>query len=284
MWYIRNSQLSPSEFNRLCFYWGITIGIAVRGSIALSLPLSPLFWKQLVGEEIGIDDLRLSDEGVMNAIRHWDEVSEACGGSRNVIAALPCSDRSKTMLLSQSEAIGTRQWCYLIGDSVVRDMMTWNQAVIRGITAILPDDILSIFSPQEMKEVVCGGEHITVESLQAIVEYGEGVDASASVIQRFWRVVTGFTYTQRSRLLEFVCARTRIPVPPSPPISFKIVLVRGGDTTLPQSQTCFSILKLPSYSNDETMRRQLMYAMENAPTMELDVQLHDAEGWSFRVC
>lgn len=117
MWYIRNSQLSPSEFNRLCFYWGITIGIAVRGSIALSLPLSPLFWKQLVGEEIGIDDLRLSDEGVMNAIRHWDEVSEACGGSRNVIAALPCSDRSKTMLLSQSEAIGTRQWCYLIGDS-----------------------------------------------------------------------------------------------------------------------------------------------------------------------
>lgn len=27
MWYIRNSQLSPSEFNRLCFYWGITIGI-----------------------------------------------------------------------------------------------------------------------------------------------------------------------------------------------------------------------------------------------------------------
>lgn len=95
--------------------------------------------------------------------------------------------------------------------------MTWNQAVIRGITAILPDDILSIFSPQEMKEVVCGGEHITVESLQAIVEYGEGVDASASVIQRFWRVVTGFTYTQRSRLLEFVCARTRIPVlPPLP--------------------------------------------------------------------
>ena len=284
MWYIRNGQLSPSEYNRICYFWGVTIGIAVRGSVALSLPLSPVFWKQLVGEEISTEDLRLSDEGVLNAIRHWDEVSEACGGPRSVVAALPCSERSKALLLSQNESIGTQQWCYLVGDCIVRDMMIWNQAVIRGITAILPDSILSIFSPAEMKEVVCGGERITVESLQAIAEYGEGVSASANVIQRFWRVVTGFTNTQRSQLLEFVCARTRIPVPPSPPISFKIVVVRGGDATLPQSQTCFSILKLPSYSSDEVMKKQLIYAMENTPTMELDVQLHDAEGWSCRVC
>lgn len=53
---------------------------------------------------------------------------------------------------------------------------------------------------------------------------------------------------------------------------------------LPQSQTCFSILKLPIYSSDELMKKQLIYAMENTPTMELDVQLHDAEGWSLCIC
>ena len=88
-----------------------------------------------------------------------------------------------------------------------------------------------------------------------------------------------FTDIQRGRLLEFVCARTRIPTPPAPPISFKITIIRGGDKMLPQSQTCFSILKLPIYSSDE-----LIYAMENTPTMELDVQLHDAEGWSLCIC
>ena len=44
-------------------------------------------------------------------------------------------------------------------------------------------------------------------------------------------------------------------------------------------QTCFSILKLPAYSSESVMRKQLLYAIYNAPTMELDVQLHDAEGW-----
>ena len=57
------------------------------------------------------------------------------------------------------------------------------------------------------------------------------------------------------------------------------MLVEAGDDALPQSQTCFSILKLPRYSSDEVMRRRLVYAINSATTMELDVQLHDAEGW-----
>lgn len=283
MWNIRGEEAKRSaERERLCYYWGVLIGIAVRGNIPLSLPLTPLFWKQVVNEKGTIEDLRQSDDGVVNASLHWEEVCEACGGTAAVISALPCSDRMKRSLLRKKGTLNQQIWSELLLECVMKDMESANYSVIRGITTILPRDVLNLFSPNEMIQVVCGESRLSVESLQAIAEYGEGIDSSTSIIKRFWRVVGSFTDNQRGRLLEFVCARTRIPTPPAPPISFKITIIRGGDKMLPQSQTCFSILKLPIYSSDELMKRQLIYAMENTPTMELDVQLHDAEGWSYQ--
>ena len=130
-----------------------------------------------------------------------------------------------------------------------------------------------------MRLLLCGSEQIEVSDLKHIVEYTEGVDESHPTIQRFWRVMQELTVKERAGVLQFVCARSRLPVPPSQPISFKIVLTNLGDDALPQSQTCFSILKLPNYSSDAIMKKRLLYAIGNATTMELDVQLHDAEGW-----
>ena len=149
----------------------------------------------------------------------------------------------------------------------------------RGMGAVLPLQWITLFTHAELKTLICGNEEIEFRDLQEIAEYAEGVDVHGDVIRRFWNVVEGLSSEDRGKLLEFVCARSRIPAPPHPPISFKIAVVKGGDEMLPQSQTCFSILKIPAYSSEEVMRKQLLYAIYNAPTMELDVQLHDAEGW-----
>lgn len=89
---------------------------------------------------------------------------------------------------------------------------------------------------------------------------------------------------ERAMLLNFVTARSRIPIPPAPSILFKIALldeynVGTNDDHLPQSQTCFSLLKLPSYSTAEVAYQKFLLAINNTPNMDLDVHIHNAEGW-----
>lgn len=272
--------------DRLLFYWGVLIGIAVRGNITLSLPLSLIFWKQLVQDAVEVEDLCQSDDGLINAIRHLSELCSLYGDARNVIALLPCSSKAKQALTQmlyrnrRREPMDMKELSVKIVCEVMRDMQNNNQPLLQGITTVLPRESLALFTPSEMRELFCGRREVSTLDLKAIAEYGEGIDDSTPVIILFWKVVESFTSDQRSRLLEFVCARKHIPTPPSPPISFKILLIRGNDRVLPQSQTCFSILKIPMYSCEEVMCKQLLYAIENSPTMELDVQLHDAEGWS----
>jgi hypothetical protein len=51
------------------------------------------------------------------------------------------------------------------------------------------------------------------------------------------------------------------------------------DDYLPHAQTCFFTLHLPKYSSVEIMRKKLMLAINNSPSMDADVRLHNAEGW-----
>ena len=52
------------------------------------------------------------------------------------------------------------------------------------------------------------------------------------------------------------------------------------DQYLPAAKTCFFLLELPAYSSAAVLRAKLLYALEHAVTMDADVRLHNAEGWS----
>lgn len=268
-----------AEFYRYEYYWGLLIGLALRGSVSLPLPLSPLVLKMLCGEKVGVEDLRKCEEAFLSLCTKWEEVVSAFGSIREVVEVLPVEEERKKELLLGVGELERDEWCVRMMECMVEKKRNDAWRVVSGVHAIVPAALLALFSPEEMHALLCGSDRMEASDLRRIAEYADGVRESDVTVQRFWRVVAQLTRKERSLLLLFVCARSRLPAPPAPPISFKIVLVEAGDDALPQSQTCFSILKLPRYSSDEVMRRRLVYAINSATTMELDVQLHDAEGW-----
>ena len=261
------------------FYWGVLVGIAIRDEISLPFSFTNLFYKQLVGKQVDKYDLIEVDSILMKMIDNWNDSIAMFGSMNELINQLPLNEERKQELINISY-----QQPQFIQSILLNCLYQQKQEdlkpFLRGFYSVVPKSLCELFSAEEMRELICGKNDISIEDLQRITEYGDGVNNENDTIKRFWRVVECFSMKERRKLLEFVTARSSIPVPPHPPISFKIVINRSNDCVLPQSQTCFSILKLPNYSSDEIMKERLLYAIHHTVTMELDVQLHTAEGWS----
>jgi len=162
-------------------------------------------------------------------------------------------------------------------------LMLWQQRMLNsfidGISSVLPAEIFSIFTGEELRDLFCGNPDIDVDMLRRVVEY-EGYKESDKVIEFFWEILREFTNEERKRFLQFVWARNRLPLKESEfDAPFKIQKDNGndGDQALPSASTCFFSLSLPEYKCKKHMKEKLLFAINNVTTMETDFQTNSAE-------
>jgi len=151
----------------------------------------------------------------------------------------------------------------------------------------LPVELLSMFTGDQLRDIMCGNPDIDVELLRRVVEY-EGYHENDKVVNFFWEVLREMTTSQRKVFLQFVWARNRLPLKESDfDAPFKIQkdtkpVNKDGDYPLPSASTCFFSLTLPDYPEKEVLREKLLYAIQHVTTMESDYVTNDAEvseGW-----
>jgi len=162
-------------------------------------------------------------------------------------------------------------------------LILWQQRMLNsfmdGISSVLPVEIFSILTGEELRDFFCGNPDIDVDMLRKVVEY-EGYQESDQVIGYFWEVLREFTNEDRKRFLQFVWARNRLPLKESDfDAPFKIQKDNGndGDQALPSASTCFFSLSLPKYTCKEHLKEKLLFAINNVTTMETDFQTNSAE-------
>ena len=56
----------------------------------------------------------------------------------------------------------------------------------------------------------------------------------------------------------------RVPIGGLSALPFKLMRNGDGDERLPTAQTCFHVLLLPQYSNEEVLKDRLLLALDNA--------------------
>ena len=102
---------------------------------------------------------------------------------------------------------------------------------------------------RELEQRVCGEPRIDLELLKSITKYDgeyrrQGV--AHPVIERFWKVMEGFSETERAAVVGFAWGRSRLPPAASlTAIAFNIDASHGGDDFVPTSSTCDFRLHLP---------------------------------------
>ncbi|KAL3944031.1 MAG: hypothetical protein SGBAC_001899 [Bacillariaceae sp.] len=163
-------------------------------------------------------------------------------------------------------------------------LLKWQQRMlnsfVEGLSNVIPVEILTILTGEELRDIICGNPDIDVDLLKRVVEY-EGFEATDSVVEYFWETLREFTNDERKKFLQFVWARNRLPMKESDfEAPFKIQRdssEQKKDKALPSASTCFFSLSLPQYSNKKTLKEKLLFAINNVATMETDFQTNAAE-------
>ena len=233
------------EVEEALVFLGRLVGTAYRHGIAVDLPLPMLtMWKALVEELSGV---------------------------------------SATDRLAEIDILAARQAAESKDPS---PLLLWQQRLlnsfVEGLSSVIPFELLSLMTGEELREILCGNPSVDVELLQRVAEY-EGYEATDEVIRNFWDILREFDNEDRQAFLQFVWARKRLPMREADleaPLKIQRDSANVGeraDLALPSASTCFFSLTLPAYSSAEILREKLLFAIHNVTTMETDFQTNSAE-------
>lgn len=87
-------------------------------------------------------------------------------------------------------------------------------AVREGMSTIIPVPLLSLLTPQQLEQLVCGLPEVSVEMLKKVVRYRD-VTEGHQLIGWFWQSLEEFTNEERVLFLRFVSGRSRLPSNPA---------------------------------------------------------------------
>lgn len=140
-------------------------------------------------------------------------------------------------------------------------------AFLKGFRDLIPAKWIQMFSPAELQMLIGGSaNNIDIDDWEKHTTYGGGYHPSQLAIQWFWDIVRfEFDMEDRAALLKFITSCSRQPLLGFGQLAPQICIhqVRTTeDERLPSSATCMNLLKLPTYSNKEIMRKKLLYAIK----------------------
>eukprot|EP00939_MAST-03C_sp_MAST-3C-sp1_P000933 g933.t1 len=255
---------------------GKLIGMAMRcDSMLLPLTLPRLWWKHCTGEPFDEEDVREFDDDdethSVFALRSVDGervvelVPHGMRTAVNIKAAYdPQLPANNSLGFFRSIALSFRQ----------TEFLPQMQAMYAGLTQIVPAEALRLFTWRELQTEVSGEGDFDVQMLKGMTKYS-GYTRDDATIGYFWSVLENdFSPRERTQFLEFTWAKTGLPSPKDMRRQFEITeclpTKKGQDPnrTLPVARTCFFQLSLPKYTSRESLKRNLLFAIQNSKGME----------------
>jgi hypothetical protein len=275
-------------------FFGRLVGLAVRHSLLVPLHFPALVWKPLVALGVDRSDLADVDLALVDVLRmaeQWPvdqsedvEYAEtvhdglarafAAPSSNGGTVVVTCrrTDPASGEVMSVEEPLRFGNRLEAVAQAEQRQARAAAPqlaAFFRGLATVLPATLFPLLTPSELQGIVCGAPTIDVALLQKVCEYeGAGVSAEAPHVQHFWAALERMDQAQRSRFVNFVSARSRLPASADDfAMNFKIVEPKPSakadpDSHLPHSQTCFFTLSLPFYSSQDVCFKRLVYAID----------------------
>ncbi|CAH2068345.1 unnamed protein product, partial [Iphiclides podalirius] len=269
---------TPLHLN--CFrFLGVLMGIAVRTGSPLALSLAEGVWRQLTGQPLRPQDLAEVDKDFLPALLCIRDMTPANKELQNLELpfSIPSAAGHEVPLSTRHKRVTPEnkdEYVQLALHYRLHEFDEQVRAVRDGISRVIPAPLLALFTAAELETLVCGSPDIPVHALRSSATY-KGVDPNAPLVQWFWEVMEELSGSERALFLRFVWGRTRLPRAPQDPRQRDFVLqvldkYQPPDHFLPESYTCFFLLKMPRYSCKDVLREKLRYAIHFCKSIDTD--------------
>ncbi|KAG9492304.1 hypothetical protein GDO78_000687 [Eleutherodactylus coqui] len=260
-------------------FLGVLLGIAIRTGSPLSLNLAEPVWKQLAGMNLTIADLSEVDKDFIPGLMYIRDNEATSEEFEAMILpfTVPSASGQDIQLSSKHTHITLDNRAEYVRLAIGYRLHEFDEqvaAVREGMARVVPVPLLSLFTGYELETMVCGSPDIPLHLLKSVATY-KGIEPTASLIQWFWDVMESFCNTERSLFLRFVWGRTRLPrtIADFRGRDFVIQVLdkyNPPDHFLPESYTCFFLLKLPRYSCKQVLEEKLKYAIHFCKSIDTD--------------
>ncbi|XP_058055381.1 probable E3 ubiquitin-protein ligase HERC2 [Anopheles bellator] len=260
-------------------FLGVLMGIAVRTGSPLSLNLAEPVWRQLAGEALRPSDLTEVDRDYITGLLYIRDVESdpKVFASIELPFSTPSAKGHEVPLSTKYNKITPKnraEYVKLALNYRIHEFDEQVKAVRDGMSKVIPVPLLSLFSAAELQAMVCGSPDIPLCLLKTVATY-KGVESTAPLVQWFWEVMEEFTNQERSLFLRFVWGRTRLPRTIADFRGRDFVLqvldkYNPPDHFLPESYTCFFLLKMPRYSCKAVLQEKLKYAIYFCKSIDTD--------------
>lgn len=146
-------------------------------------------------------------------------------------------------------------------------MKKQKKSFVEGFDSLISHDEIRIFTPNELKLLVCGIPKYDVEYFKNYVHYECPLKSDSPVIGFFFSAISKWNNEKLAKLLFFMTGCSRVPAN-----GFKefnkitgnfLTIQSGGDSSkLPSATTCSSTISLPDYESEEELNEKLLKAIE----------------------
>ncbi|XP_023218340.1 E3 ubiquitin-protein ligase HERC2-like isoform X1 [Centruroides sculpturatus] len=284
---LNSAARSPLHMNMFRFL-GILMGIAMRTGSPLSITLAEPVWKQLAGMPLNPADLTEVDRDYVPGLMCIRDMEAEAFQRLDMPFSTSSASGQDVRLSSKYHRITIENRLEYIKLALNYRLHEFDEqvaAVREGMAKVIPVPLLSLFTGYELETMVCGSPDIPIQLLKAVATY-KGIESDAPLVRWFWEVMEEFSNTERSLFLRFVWGRTRLPRTIADFRGRDFVLqvldkYNPPDNFLPESYTCFFLLKMPRYSCKAVLREKLKYAIHFCKSIDTDdyarVALNDGE-------
>ncbi|XP_050522470.1 E3 ubiquitin-protein ligase HERC2 [Daktulosphaira vitifoliae] len=276
--FIINPSATSKIHLKMFEFFGVLIGIAIRTGSPLSINLAEPMWKLLCGMKLMPTDLIEIDKDYVPGLLYVRDLEGEDEFTNLDISFCTTSSTGQTVVLSSEHKLVTHynkhEYIQACLDFRLHEFDLQIKAVRNGMARVIPVPLLSLFTNTELESMVCGSPEIPINMLLSIVSY-KGIEPNDKLVQWFWEILTEFSTHERSLFLRFVWGRTRLPrtIEDFRGRDFVLHVIdrySPPDHFLPESYTCFFLLKIPRYSNKDIMNEKLKYAIHFCKSIDTD--------------
>jgi hypothetical protein len=219
------------------------MGIALRTQQPLTLDLSHLIWKKLLGDPVDQQDLEAIDKLCIQALNELTRSDEEGFKELDMTWSTQLSNGKEVDLKPHGRTIAVpyadrAEYVRLTIQQRLTESDTQIAAIKKGLHQVVPAHLMSLFSPHDLETMVCGDPVINIEVLRKHTIY-RNIAETAPLIQHFWRALESFTSEERQLFLRFVWGRSRLPISESDwTTEFTVHRLNQEGDKLPISHTC----------------------------------------------
>lgn len=272
-----HSHVNADHLSYLHFA-GRLIGMALFHEEVVEVCFTRGFYKHLLGRPVELDDLLSLDPQFHKNLK-WilenniDEADlgltfEADADNFGMVEAVELVPNGRDVPVSEDNK---REYVRLVMElKLQKSIGKQMEALLDGFHQIVPPALLPVFNEYELELLISGQRAIDVTDWEAHTEYSAGYTAQSPQVQWFWHAVKSQLNAEEvAMLLQFVTGSGRVPLGGFAKLRGLGALQKFGiaqvvlekPNQLPTASTCFNLLKLPAYENEEQLLRCLTIAV-----------------------